>query len=377
MAKSRILLTGGGSGGHVYPLWAVAESLRDKLPEVDLHYLGPTDEFSSILFEKGVKTHSILSSKLRRYAAGILENLIDVPRFFIALAQALFKIYLLMPDVVFSKGGPGAFATVLAARFYRIPVVIHESDSIPGLTNIFCRPFAKYIAVSFPDAQKYFPASKTFLTGQPIRKELFSNIPRQDIAKQELHFDPNKPLILILGSSQGSARINEFTVVNLKDILRVGQVLHQTGNANFKATKEISQVALRQLPAELAAETRYLPVPFLYEDMKRALSAADVVVSRASSTIMEIAGFGKPAILIPLKESANDHQRGNAYAFAKAGGGVVIEEPNLLPVIFLNELKKIVEHNETREKMSQASGAFFKPNGADNVADLIISLVKP
>ncbi|HEY4525979.1 MAG TPA: UDP-N-acetylglucosamine--N-acetylmuramyl-(pentapeptide) pyrophosphoryl-undecaprenol N-acetylglucosamine transferase [Candidatus Paceibacterota bacterium] len=372
----RILLTGGGSGGHVYPLWAVAESLKRKLPEVDLQYLGPSDEFSAILAEKGIPTHSILSSKLRRYAAGILENLVDVPRFFIAFFQALLKIFWLMPDAVFSKGGPGAFATVLAARFYRIPVVIHESDSIPGLTNIFCRPFAKYIAISFPDAQRYFPAKKTFLTGQPIRKELFENVPRQDIAKQELHFDPNKPLILILGSSQGSTRINEFIAVNLKDILKIGQVLHQTGKANFAATKEISQITLRQLPADLAAETRYLPVPFLFEDMKTALSAADVVISRASSTIMEIAGFGKPAILIPLKESANDHQRENAYVFAKAGGGTVIEEPNLLPTIFLNELKKIVEHTETREKMGLASGAFFKPDGADNVADLVLSVIK-
>ncbi|MFH0890588.1 MAG: UDP-N-acetylglucosamine--N-acetylmuramyl-(pentapeptide) pyrophosphoryl-undecaprenol N-acetylglucosamine transferase [Candidatus Liptonbacteria bacterium] len=375
MAK-RILLTGGGSGGHIYPLWAVAESLKEKMPDAELCYLGPADEFSAILSEKGIKSYSLLSSKLRRYAAGILENLIDVPRFFIAFLQALLKIYWLMPDVVFSKGGPGAFATVLAARFYRIPVIIHESDSIPGLTNIFCRPFAKYIAVSFSDAQQYFPTKKTFLTGQPIRRELFEGVPRQDIAKQELHFDPQKPLILILGSSQGSSRINEFIVVNLKDILKIGQVLHQTGKANFVATQKISQMALKQLSADLAAQTRYLPVPFLFEDMKNALAGADVIISRASSTIMEIAGFGKPAILIPLKESANDHQRANAYAFAKAGGGVVIEEPNLLPAIFLNELKKIVEHEETRRKMSQASGAFFIADGASNVADLILSVLR-
>jgi len=347
----------------------------DKEPEAELHYLGPRDEFSEILSEKGVRVHSVPSSKLRRYAAGILENIIDVPRFGSAVLLSLFKLYWLMPDAVFSKGGPGAFAVVLAARFYGIPVVVHESDSVPGLTNLFSGKFAKWVAVSWQSAQKYFRTDRAVWVGQPIRKELTKDKPIQELAKRELNFDSQKPLILVLGSSQGSTRINEFILVNLKEILKVGQVLHQTGRSNFLSAKKVAEIILKDLPPDLARETRYVPVPFLKEEMGHALAAADVVVSRASSTIFEIAAFGKPAILIPLRESANDHQRRNGYEFEKTGGGVVIEEPNLVPAIFIGKLRDILLNQEAKQKASAASAAFFRPDGAKDVAELVLGSI--
>ncbi len=379
MAKIRILLTGGGSGGHVYPLLAVKEALERtavaKGLELDLWYMGPRDQYSEVLLAQGVQAHWLLAGKLRRYASGTLANLIDVPKILIGFLQAAWKMFWLMPGAVFSKGGPGALPVVCAAWFYRIPILVHDSDAAPGLTTLLTSRFAKRIAISFEQAARFFPSTKVILTGNPIRSSLFAR--RQDPKddKKKLGFDENTPLLLVLGGSQGSTRINEFVVVNLKEILLLAQVFHQTGTENYLETNKLAQASMSDLAVQKAITTRYQALPFLDENYASALNAADVVAARAgSSTIFEIAGFGKPAILIPLLESANNHQRANAYAFAEAGGAVVVEENNLLPGIFTRQLKQILEDQGTREKMQKAATGFFKPDAANKLADLILEL---
>ncbi len=374
----RILLTGAGSGGHVFPLIAVARELVreaiEKQVVLELHYLGPEDRWTKILAEENVRMHRIPAAKLRRYAAGMGANLLDVPKFIGALILAFFKMFWLMPDAVLSKGGPGALPVVLTAWFFRVPVLVHDSDAQPGVTTLLSARFAKKIAVSFDAAAKFFPAKKVILTGNPVRTGLVPDM-KPELAKQALGFDPQMPLLLVLGGSQGSTRINEFLVLNLKGIISAAQVLHQTGADNFTDTDKLARAALSEVAVAAEAKTRYKAVPFLEKDYGTALAAADLVAGRAgASTIFECAAAGKPAILVPLPESANDHQRANAYAFAETGAGAVIEEANLLPGIFVRELTAILGDKERYQKMQTAAKAFFRPDAAKRLAETLWEL---
>ena len=216
----------------------------------------------------------------------------DIPKFFIGFFQALAKLYVIMPDVIFSKGGTGAFPVVLAGWFYRIPVVIHDSDAKPGLTNLASSFFAKRIFISFDAAAKYFNPNITSRSGVPVRAALFANPTTKELAKETLGFDPGKPLLLVLGGSQGSERINNFILENLAPILKETQILHQTGAANFAEVKRLSEAALLEAPFA----NRYEAVAYLDDkNLSLALTATDLAVARAgSSTLFELAAFGVP-----------------------------------------------------------------------------------
>lgn len=374
MNTIRIVFTGGGSGGHIYPLFAVADSIKkwavDSKQNYELTYFGPADSYTNLFKERGIAVQNIISGKLRRYFS--FQNFLDGPKFLLGFFEAIFKLYFLMPDVVFSKGGTGALPVILAARFYRIPVVIHESDAKPGLTNLVSSRFAQKIFVSFPSAMEYFDLRKTEITGTPVRRELLENRTTKDAAREALGFVPETPLVFVYGGSQGSTRINNNILENLSQIILETQVLHQTGVANISEVEKLSQAAL----IGASFENRYKAVPYLADTLRTAFNAADLVVARAgSATLFEIAAFGIPAIVIPLSGSANDHQRANAYAFAESGAAVVIEESNLLPGILPSEIKKILADDALQEKMSIAVKQFFVPNAAERIREGILKLV--
>jgi len=236
MSKFRVMLTGGGSGGHIYPIIGVATELQLECAKLGidlrLKYLGSCGDYREQLEANNIKVTGIVSNKVRRYFS--LLNLFEAPKFILGLLQALWGTYWFMPDVLFSKGGPGAFAVVLAARFYRIPVVIHESDSIPGLTNSLSAKYAKVISTSFGLTSEYL-GNGSILVGNPLRKAILANIKiNKEQAKTKLGFDEKKPLIFVCGGSLGSVRINNFILKNLPLILEVSQVLHQTGKDNYE-----------------------------------------------------------------------------------------------------------------------------------------------
>ena len=373
MSTIRIVLTGGGTGGHIYPLLAVAEDIQkwaaDSGRDIAITYMGPIDSYADLFKKQGIAVQGVVSGKLRRYFS--FENFLDVPKFFIGFLEAIFKLYFIMPDAVFSKGGTGALPVVLAARFYRIPVAIHESDAKPGLTNLVSSRFAQKIFVSFPSAADYFNPAKTEITGTPVRRELLENRSTKDAAREMLGFASSAPLIFIYGGSQGSTRINNYILENLPALIKETQILHQTGAANFQEVEKLSQAALLSAPFK----NRYQAVPYLTDTLRAAFDAADLIVARAgSATLFEIASFGKPAILIPLPESANGHQRANAYVFAKTGAAIVIEESNLLSGIFTNEVKKILSDKALQEKMGTAVKQFFVPDAADKIGEGILKL---
>jgi UDP-N-acetylglucosamine--N-acetylmuramyl-(pentapeptide) pyrophosphoryl-undecaprenol N-acetylglucosamine transferase len=368
----RIALTGGGSGGHIYPLLAVAEALQAKLDAlkvpVEFAYFGPKDAYSALLAQRGVPVYPIASGKMRRYFS--VQNFLDGPKLVIGFFQALFKLYVMMPDVVFSKGGTGALPVVVAAWFYHIPVAIHDSDAQPGLTNVTSGRFATRVFLSFERAAAYFNRNKVMITGAPLRTELLGERPSKEAAKEIMGFDKSQPLVLVIGGSQGAQRINEFVLTNITQFISMTSVLHQTGPANFAEVQKLATVALANAPITY----RYVAIGYLSSDMATTLTAADIVVARSGSSVCEFAAFGLPAILIPLTESANDHQRVDAYEFAKSGAAIVIEEANLLPGIFFVQLKNILTDADLRAKMSAASSAFFIPGAADKIADELMRI---
>lgn len=376
--KIRILLTGSGSGGHIYPLISVVNELKKTALannlETDLHYMGPKSDFTNQLLAVGqIEIHPIAGAKVRRYFS--IGNLLDGPKFIFSLFQAISKMFWIMPDVTFSKGGTGAFPVVFASWFFKIPVIIHESDAVPGITNLMSAKFSQRIAVSFEKTAAYFDPKKTAWVGTPTREELLIAPTEQSAAKEQLHFLAQEPLLLILGGSQGSKRINDFVLTNLSELIKITQILHQTGHANIVETKSLSRAALSETAISEEIRHRYEAIAYLEEELAYALSAADLIVSRAgSSAIFEIAAFGKPAILIPLKESANDHQKMNAFEFAAGGGGVVIEEENLLPHIFLNQIQTLLKDKVTLEQMAIASKKFYRAGAAKTIAEEILKL---
>ncbi len=377
--KLRVLLTGGGTGGHIYPLIAVASELQQICGKnrisLNLRYLGAYGPYKDLFQINNISVGRVAESKLRRYFS--FYNFIDVPKFFFSLLQALFKMFWFMPDILFSKGGPGALAVVLTARFYGIPVVVHESDTVPGLTNLLSGRYAKIIATSFASTSEYFPNKETVMVGNPIRKYLLNGMENETKEKNKkiFGFSSDLPLMLIIGGSQGAGRINEFVLDNLQAILKTTQVLHQTGSANYdEVVKEVNYIA-EKLPEDLIK--RYKAVDYFMNDIRSAYIAADVVVSRAgASNIFEIAAFGKPSILIPLPPdvAASDHQTKNAYQYAASGAAIVIEQTNLLPNLFISQIKKITQNLSESEIMKKAALNFSRPEAASKIAQIIVEL---
>jgi len=304
ITETRIVVTGGGTGGHVYPLTAVIAALQEEgIKEgkaIRIDYVGSCLGYRGIIESNGAIMHEIAGSKLRRYAS--FANFIDIFKFGWSLIQAFWHLYWIMPDVVFSKGGTGSLPVVFAAEWYRIPLVIHESDTVPGLTNKVAAKYAEKIGISFPEAAEYFDAAKTVLVGNPIRTSLFhiqENETREHI-KRFFNFDPSVPLILVLGGSQGAVTINNFITDLLPTLLPVTQIFHQTGKENYKTVVGEAAFVIEKLPKEI--QSRYHAIDYFENDIRLAMKAADLIISRAGAgAIFEIAAFGKASILIPLE----------------------------------------------------------------------------
>lgn len=370
-------MTGGGTGGHIYPLIAVHTELQLIASANDINlrtrYVGAAGPLKGVLLKNNIEVKNILGAKLRRYFSA--SNLIDVPKFFIGTAQAFFRLYWFMPDVVFSKGGPGALAVVLAARFYRIPVVVHESDAVPGQTTKITSRFAKVVVLGFESAKVYLGkrGERVKVLGNPVRRDILAGFMPKKRARAMLEFDADVPLLLVLGGSQGATRLNDFLLDNLPNLLRFTQILHQTGTANYESVIREFNVIRSDLGENIA--NRYKAIGYFEEEIGIALSAADIVLSRAgASAIFEIAAFGKPSILVPLPEAAMNHQLKNATEYAKTGATIIVEAENLLPHLFENQLKEFLQNADKLTQMAKAASAFYRPEAASKIAELILTI---
>lgn len=371
-------MTGGGTGGHIYPLISVAAELQiitaESNIDLEIRYLGAYGPFKSLLEINGLKAWRIADSKLRRYFS--IMNFVDVPKFAYSILQAVFKMLWYMPDVLLSKGGPGALPVVLTARFYRIPVIIHESDSVPGLTNLISAKYAQVIATSFESVALYFPNKQVILTGNPIRRYLINDLDQESISKNKgfLGFDSSLPLIVVMGGSQGAAALNNFVLEHLSQLLNLTQVLHQTGVANYDEVLSRLESTRHSINEDLL--NRYRPVSYFKNDLREALIASDLVVSRASGgSIFELAAFGKPSILIPLPPdvAANDHQTKNAEEYCRTGAAMFIPQDKMDDRLLI-EIDKLLQSRPKLSQMSKAAKAFSRPEAALNLAKIVLEL---
>jgi UDP-N-acetylglucosamine--N-acetylmuramyl-(pentapeptide) pyrophosphoryl-undecaprenol N-acetylglucosamine transferase len=374
--STRIVLTGGVSGGHTFPLIAVARSLRKKLAlteqaPTEFLFIGSRGPFEGdAMAAEGIPVRYVLTGKWRRYFS--VQNLIDPFKVPIGFFQALWQLFLFMPDAVFAKGGSASVPVVLAAWVYRIPILIHDSDAVAGRANRFLSHFVSRIAIAYPSAHNFFPKNITALTGNPVREEITAGNAQR--ALERFRLSSEKPILLVLGGSQGARVLNEAILGILPHLLEKNiQVLHQTGHKNYEDI-----VASVEAYGVKIGESGYVPQAFLTaEELGDVLSAATLVISRAGAgSIAELAATAKATILVPLIGAANDEQRMNAYDVAALGGALVLEEPNLGEHILSEKIEELLNDAALRQTMGEKLHVFYHPDAADAIADGVVSLIR-
>jgi UDP-N-acetylglucosamine--N-acetylmuramyl-(pentapeptide) pyrophosphoryl-undecaprenol N-acetylglucosamine transferase len=366
----KILFTGGGTGGHFYPIIAIAQSLYDsakvrKILPPRLYFMSPFQYNPRALFDNDIEFIRIPAGKVRRYFS--ILNFFDLFKTLYGIFSATIMMYKIYPDVVFGKGGYASFPALFAAKILRIPVIIHESDSSPGRVNKWASKFALKIAISYPEAAEFFNKEKVAFTGNPIRKEIIT--PLSNGAKEYLKLEESTPIIFVLGGSQGSQNINDTILDALPDLLTNYQVIHQTGRANFKSVTETANIIMK----DNALSYRYHPFDYLNDlSMRMAAGASDIVISRAGSAIFEIASWGKPSIIIPLPGSISHDQEKNAFAYAHSGACTVIEDQNMTSHILISEIDRIVNNQPIKDRMMKGAKEFSHIDAADKIAEVIL-----
>lgn len=348
----RIVLTGGGTAGHVTPNIALLPSLKKE--GFDVHYIGSYDGIEKKLIEDlGIPYYGISSGKLRRYFD--IKNFSDPFKVLKGYMEAASLMKKLKPDVVFSKGGFVSVPVVLAAKRKGIPAIIHESDMTPGLANKICISSAKKICANFPETIKYLPEGKAVLTGTPIRQELFSGNKLQGL--DFCGFTTNKPVILVIGGSTGSVVVNEAIRAVLPTLLQNYQVIHLCG-------KDKLDSSLNNTPG-------YVQYEYIKKELSDLLDAADVVISRAgANAICELLALRKPHILIPLSAaSSRGDQILNAESFDRQGYSYVIKEESLNSDSLLKAINHVYENKKSYiDTMSQSQ--------LNNSIDTIVKIIK-
>jgi UDP-N-acetylglucosamine--N-acetylmuramyl-(pentapeptide) pyrophosphoryl-undecaprenol N-acetylglucosamine transferase len=370
----KILFSGGGTGGHFYPIIAIAQALRERVKErkiipPQLYFMAPSKYNARALFDNELEYVPVSAGKIRRYFS--ILNITDLIKTFFGCISAVLSMYRIYPDVVVGKGGYASFPALFAARLWRIPVVIHDSDSSPGRVNLWAGKFAKRIAISYPEAAAHFPKKEgvVALTGCPIRTDVAQ--PLSNGAHEYLQLEQNTPVVLILGGSQGAQHINDAIIQGLPELLNKYQVIHQTGRDNIEEIKSTTGVILK----DHKFSYRYHPFDYLNElALRMSAGVADVVISRAGSTIFEIAAWGVPSIIVPLPTSVSHDQTTNAFAYARTGAASVIEENNLSAHIIIEEIERINNSAVIKETMKQRAKEFARLDSATLIADAILDI---
>ncbi|MDY5647689.1 MAG: undecaprenyldiphospho-muramoylpentapeptide beta-N-acetylglucosaminyltransferase [Lachnospiraceae bacterium] len=353
----RIVLTGGGTAGHVTPNIALIPRLKELGYEI--HYIGSYDGIEKKLIEElQIPYYGISSGKLRRYFD--VKNFTDPFKVLKGFREARHTLAEIRPNVLFSKGGFVSVPVVLAAKRLHIPVIIHESDLTPGLANKICIPSAAKVCCNFPETLAHLPADKAVLTGSPIRQELLEGNP---IAALEFcHFTANKPVILVMGGSLGSAAINDTIRGVLPELLKTYQVIHLCGKGTLDE-------GLNHTPG-------YVQFEYIKKELRDLFALADIVISRAgANAICELLALHKPNILIPLSAKASrGDQILNARSFEAQGFSIVLEEEEVTNLTLLNAIHTLMEE---KDRYIQAMTASEQKDSIATITGLIEELARP
>ena len=323
----RIILTGGGTAGHVTPNIALLPRLREL--QYDIHYIGSYNGIEKELIAKQqIPYHGISSGKLRRYFS--LKNFTDPFRVLKGFNEANHLIKTLKPDVIFSKGGFVSVPVVIAGKRNHVPVIIHESDMTPGLANRISIPSAYKVCCNFPETLKALPEEKAVLTGSPIRQELLTGDPEK--ARAFCGFRDNKPVILVIGGSLGATAVNQAVRAILPELLKEFQVIHLCGKG--------------KLDTSLSNLEGYVQFEYIQDELRHLFALSDIVISRAgANAICELLALQKPNILIPLSASASrGDQILNARSFELQGFSKVLEEETLTNELLLKSIRELYEN---------------------------------
>lgn len=348
----RIILTGGGTAGHVTPNIALLPRLKEL--QYDIHYIGSYNGIEKELIAPfQIPYHGISSGKLRRYFS--VKNFTDPFRVLKGFHEANKLIRTLKPDVIFSKGGFVSVPVVMAGKHNHVPVIIHESDMTPGLANKLAMSSATKICCNFPETLEHLPKEKAVLTGSPIRQELLSG--DREAAKKFCGFTSDKPVILIIGGSLGAAAVNKAVRSILPKLLENFQIIHLCGKG--------------KLDTSLTGIDGYIQFEYIQKELKDLFALTDIVISRAgANAICELLALHKPNILIPLSASASrGDQILNARSFERQGFSIVIEEENLTDDLLLSEINRLYKD---RESFISA----MKNSDMQNSIETIINLIE-
>lgn len=370
----KIVFTGGGTGGHFYPLIAVVEGIESickerRLLEPQYFYVGPTPFDQRALAEHDIEHRMAPAGKISRESS--IPNPFSFLKTWAGIVKCFFILFNIYPDAVFSTGGYAAFPTLVAARLLRIPVIIYDADAKPGRVSLWASKFARWIAVAHPDAASMFPQKvrgKIARTGHPIRVEIES--PAKEGAHEFLKLDPSAETIFIMGGSQGARAINEIVLDTLPSLVETYNIVHQAGTANVEEVAGIAGVILKNIQHA----DHYRSFGLLNAlAIKMSAGVSSLVIARAGSgTIFEIAAWGIPSILIPIPEDVSHDQTENAFAYARAGAALVIEQRNLTQHVLVAEIERLMGDPVVRERMSAAAKAYARPGAGRKIAEIIL-----
>jgi UDP-N-acetylglucosamine--N-acetylmuramyl-(pentapeptide) pyrophosphoryl-undecaprenol N-acetylglucosamine transferase len=362
-----IAIAGGGTGGHTSPGLAVAAALRARgLPCV---WIGSRAGLEARRApEAGITYHAIRTGKLRRALAwqNVPDVFVNAPA---GVLQAWRLLRRLQPRVVFATGGFVALPVALGAALARVPVVVHEQTAVPGLANRVAARVARRVAVTFADSARFFGATPTVVTGNPLRPELRNG--RRAAAFEQLGFDPTLPLVYVTGGAQGSHAINRAIGEVLPDLLAHTQVLHQCGDNRTTGDRAWLQVRREALAPTLAR--RYALRPWVGDELADIYAAAALVVSRAGAgTVNECCQLGVPALYIPLPGAAGDEQTANARLVGRAGGCAILPQRGMTPALLLERVQQLLAEPTRLKEMGERARALAVPDAADRIAALLL-----
>lgn len=369
----KVLISGGGTGGHIYPALAVAK-LLEKHYQAEILYLGSDDGLETELAPAaGFPFAMIKAGKLQRYVS--LSMVTGVGRVPIGMAQAINIVRKFRPDVVFTSGGYVAVPTGLAARLNGVPLMMHQQDVLPNLSNKLIAPLATRISVAFADSLAYFPSHKTLQLGNPLRQEMLDI--RQTAPQQALHMlglNPDLPLLLVTGGSQGARHLNQVVCQALPNLLPHCQVLQITGKKLFDETRQLSEETMATLDESMQA--RYRLVPYLNEEMPVALQASTMVLCRSgAATLSELALLGKPSLLVPLPPAlGGSPQEANADMFDRKQAASVLHDAELKPEVLVERVISTIASNALLVSMSHAARSFAMPEATQAIAAEVVKI---
>lgn len=355
--KNRILFTGGGTGGHVYPALAVIERMNKE--NWDIAWIGSTEGMEKGILEKtDIPYYGIPSGKLRRYVS--LKNFTDLFRIAAGFFRSFYLLRKLKPQILFSKGGFVSVPPVMAAYFLRIPVFTHDSDIAPGLATRINARFAHRILLSSEESGKFFPLrlrDKIIVTGNPVRKSLFSG--DRDAARTMTGAPEGKPVILVMGGSLGAEQINRLIFDNIDRLTEKYFIIHQTGEKNFRALEK----------------ENYYGVPFFNEELAHIFALSDLVVSRAGAgALWEFAAAGLPSLLIPLESGSRGEQVRNAEVFVEKECSLMLRG-KIDGETFLDTIANIVDNEKKLAGMKAAAAEAGKSDGAALISRIIEEVI--